>query len=246
LRAVILDVDGTLAETERDGHRVAYNRAFASLGIDVHWSVEEYGRWLSIAGGKERLEAYFRAHPEHAPSSFDFDEIHRAKNRFYAEIVAAGAVQLRPGVRRLLDELHAAKVAVAVASTTTFESLEALLRVALGDGWEDRFSAFALGDVVVHKKPDPGIYNWALGALGVSYDTAVAIEDNRNGLLAAKGAGLRVVVTPSAYFEHEHFDEADVVASSLGEHEAPATITRAGERRSGVVDLELLAGLVAP
>lgn len=246
LAAVVVDVDGTLAETERDGHRVAYNQAFAELGIRVHWSVEEYGRWLSVAGGKERLVAYFEAHPDLAPAHVDFDAIHRAKSAAYTALVRDGRIPLRPGVRRLLDELAEAKVPVAVASTTSYDAFAALAEVHFGSQWRERFAALAFGDVVVRKKPDPGIYHWALGALGASYDTVVAIEDNRNGLLAAKGAGLAVVVVRSLYAEGEDLTEADAVADGFGEQSAPARIVVGGHERKGVVDLALMRSLLDP
>jgi beta-phosphoglucomutase-like phosphatase (HAD superfamily) len=58
LKALIFDVDGTLSDTERDGHRVAFNQAFDEFGINWHWSVETYGELLAVTGGKERMKFY--------------------------------------------------------------------------------------------------------------------------------------------------------------------------------------------
>jgi phosphoglycolate phosphatase-like HAD superfamily hydrolase len=58
LRAIIFDVDGTLANTERDGHRPAFNAAFAEVGLSWHWDEAFYGTLLDVAGGLERIRHY--------------------------------------------------------------------------------------------------------------------------------------------------------------------------------------------
>jgi len=217
--ALLFDCDGVLAETERDGHRAAFNRAFAEFGLDVRWSAERYGALLSTGGGKERLRRHF----EEAgwPAGIDdpdrlIVELHARKTAIVRQMVQQGEMPLRPGVARLVDAALAAAVPLAVCSTANASTVRALVETGLGPTRARRIAVFA-GDIVAAKKPDPAIYELAVERLGVVPARTLAVEDSRNGLLSAKAAGLRCLVTPSAYTAGEDFREADRVVPDLGE-----------------------------
>ena len=155
--ALIFDVDGTLADTEKDGHRPAFNQAFADAGLDWHWSVEEYGRLLRITGGKERMRGYLSENPDKLNNIKDIDNIinslHDAKNRFYGDIVRSGEIPLRPGVARLIHEARERDVKLAIATTTTRSNVVALLEATLGAESLSWFEVIATADEVPDKKP---------------------------------------------------------------------------------------------
>ena len=218
--ALIFDCDGVLADTERDGHRPAFNQAFAEAGLPVTWSEEEYGRRLKIGGGKERIASLF---PDADAEQEQIAALHKRKTAIYKEIVRSGRLPGRPGVARIVDEALAAGWTLAVASTSAEESVRAVLEHVVGGDTAARFAVFA-GDIVPAKKPDPAIYGLALAELGVPRDEAIVIEDSRNGLLAAVGAGLRCVVTLSSYTGEEDMREAVLVVTSLGDPGAPARV----------------------
>jgi HAD superfamily hydrolase (TIGR01509 family) len=224
LRALILDVDGTLADTE-EAHRCAFNDAFQQMGIDWNWSRPTYAHLLLTAGGKERLAAHIASLPispaERRALGDRINDIHQAKTRIYTRMVLSGAVPLRDGVARLLDDAARSQVRLCIATTTTFANVEALLQTNLGDGALDRFAVIAAGDQVARKKPAPDIYEYVLGRLNASADECVAIEDSANGLAAAKAAGLRTIVTPSYWTRTEDFSAADLVLPSLGSADRP-------------------------
>lgn len=247
LSAVFFDVDGTLAETEARGHRVAYNMAFKDFGLPIEWDHDLYGRLLAVTGGKERVRAYLAEHPELPQLDDDaLEALHEAKAKHFDALVAGGAITLRTGVRRLLDDLRAADVAVSIATTSTLAAVDSLLSVNLGADWRTRFVELGLGDVVAKKKPDPEVYEWLLARQGLGPEQVVAIEDSRNGLLAAYGAGIATLVTPGEYTLDEDFSEARLVADSLGDPDAPAHWRfNDGRTGSGLVTVELLASLVA-
>jgi HAD superfamily hydrolase (TIGR01509 family) len=207
--ALIFDCDGVLADTERDGHRPAFNQAFAEAGLDVVWDEAEYARRLQIGGGKERIASVIDD-PEQVRA------LHKRKTAIYKEIVRAGKLPARPGIARIVDEALAAGWTLAVASTSAEESVRAVLEHAVGEANAARFAVFA-GDIVPAKKPDPAIYLLALRELGLEPADAIVIEDSRNGLLAAVGAGLRCVVTLSSYTADEDMSEAVLVVPSLGD-----------------------------
>jgi len=231
LPALIFDCDGVLADTERDGHRPAFNQAFAEAGLPVVWSDEEYGERLKIGGGKERMaslltESFVREHglPEDPEGQKELlARWHKRKTAAYTEMVGSGAMPGRPGIARIIDAALAAGWTVAVASTSAEESVRAVLEHAVGKQQAARIEVFA-GDMVPAKKPDPGIYLLALERTGSSAADTLAIEDSRNGMLAAVGAGLRCLVTVSSYTEAEDFSEAVLVVSSLGDPDEPTRV----------------------
>ncbi len=226
LRALIWDVDGTVAETERDGHRVAFNQAFERLGLPWRWNVAHYGELLLVTGGRERLlhDMATRADaPAAAPEREALArELHRVKNAAYAELVRQGGIGPRPGVLRLVDECRAAGVALAVATTTSRSNVEALFTSLWGREWERIFTTVVCAEDAPVKKPHPQAYLLALQRLGVAAHEAFALEDSPGGLAAACAAGLACGVTKSAYFADAAFDGAAWVRDEL---DAPPPMT---------------------
>jgi HAD superfamily hydrolase (TIGR01509 family) len=219
LQALIWDVDGTVAETERDGHRVAFNLAFEALGLPWSWDVPTYGALLEVTGGRERLlhDMQSRADAPRAPAEREAlaRDLHRRKNAYYAEIIAQGRIAARPGVRRLMDECRDAGVALAIATTTSTSNVEALFSSLFGAAWRTRFAAVVCAEDAPAKKPDPQAYLLALARLGIPAADAFALEDSPNGLRAALAAGIECGITRSTYFNAARFDGAAWVRDDL-------------------------------
>jgi HAD superfamily hydrolase (TIGR01509 family) len=220
MKALIFDCDGVLVDTERDGHRVAFNKAFAEKGYDIEWDVELYGKLLEVAGGKERMRHYFDNNgwpADVTDKNSLIKELHKLKTDLFMQIIESGQLPLRPGVARLVDEAIAANVTLAICSTSNERAVNLVAGKLLGPERKAHFSEILAGDVVSNKKPDPEIYNLASQRLGVEPSECVVVEDSRNGLLAAKAAGMRCLVTTNGYTKNEDFDEADLVVSELGD-----------------------------
>jgi HAD superfamily hydrolase (TIGR01509 family) len=204
LEALIWDVDGTLAETERDGHRLAFNQAFQSMGLHWHWDPARYGELLHITGGRERLLHDMDSHDDvpadPAQRAALAAVLHRRKNEAYADIVGMARIVPRPGVIRLMEEARATGLRQAVATTTSRTNVNALLSGWFGRNWHERFGAVVCGEDVVHKKPAPEVYTRVLELLDLPAERAVAFEDSGPGLRSASAAGLAVVLAPSVYF----------------------------------------------
>lgn len=222
LKCLLWDVDGTLADTERDGHRVAFNQAFTEAGIDRQWDVPTYGELLAVTGGKERIRFDYERRGIEPPKAQAIAELHARKTGHYQDLIAAGGIPLRPGVRRLLEEAYAAGITLAVATTTTPAALDALIEHSLGSEWFERFAIRAAGDIVPAKKPAPDIYLYALRELGLDAGDCLALEDSGNGWRAARDAGLKCVVTVNDYTRGQDFTGADLVVSEFGEPGAAA------------------------
>jgi HAD superfamily hydrolase (TIGR01509 family) len=217
MQALIFDCDGVLVDTERDGHRVAFNKAFADLGIDTEWSVERYGELLKIAGGKERMTRDFdETHwpVEEGGRGELIKKLHERKTAIFMELLDGGGMVLRPGVARLVDEAIAANIPIAVCSTSADRAVNAVVSGKLGIDRAEKIKVFA-GDIVKRKKPDPEIYNLAAKVLALEPSKCVVIEDSQNGLEAAKAAGMNCIVTISSYTGGEDFRLADRVVADL-------------------------------
>lgn len=236
LEAVIFDVDGTLADTERDGHRPAFNEAFAAHELDVEWDVEHYGALLRITGGHRRVAADLRDRGwEPADADRVALEVHRTKTALFVERVKAGAFEPRPGLTAFVDGLVAAGVRIAVATTGRRDWAVPLVRHLLGDVVE----VTVTGDEVSRLKPDPEAYTLALEALGVDATDALAVEDSQVGLAAATGTGLATVVVTNGYTAHQDLSAAALVLDGYdGDRSGPLTAQR-------VLDLHAGAGSVA-
>ncbi len=249
LKALLFDVDGTLADTERDGHLVAFNRAFADAGLDWHWSSELYGELLTVTGGKERMHFYldeYNTDFTHPGNLDDFiKQLHIAKTEHYVNILAEGGMPLRSGVRRLIEEARAADMRMAIVTTTSPDNVTALLTHALAPDATSWFEVIAAGDVVPAKKPAPDIYVYAMQEMGLSPAECIALEDSRNGILSAQGAGLKTIITVDAYTKGSDFSGAAIVLDQMGEPDIPFTVLAGDAGSSRYLDLALVKRLHA-
>ena len=214
-RALILDVDGTLAETE-EAHRQAFNTAFAGAGLDWHWERAVYKDLLRVAGGKERIRAFDNSR-DGPPllSDSEVAELHLIKTSLYAKLITEGGCPLRPGIRALLDSARQRGQPLAIATTTSRDNIDVLLSASLGQDWEQRFAAIVAGDEVTRKKPAPDVYLQVLAKLNLPARQCLAIEDSSIGLAAASGAGIPVLISRSAYFSDDDFSGAACTIDDL-------------------------------
>ena len=244
LQALIFDVDGTLADTERDGHRVAFNLAFAEAGLDWEWNVELYGELLSVTGGKERIKFYLDRYNTDFRRPGNFDEfvagLHAAKTTFYTRLLAQGEIPLRSGVERLLREARERNIRLAIATTTTPENVSALLNCTLGDGALEWFEVIGAGDVVPAKKPAPDIYHYVLEAMNLAPEECVAFEDSHNGILSSREARLPTIVTVNDYTRDQDFSGAAIVLDRFGEPDSPFKVLQGNACGHRYVDIAMI------
>ncbi|MGD1908486.1 MAG: HAD family hydrolase [Leptolyngbyaceae cyanobacterium] len=250
LKALIFDVDGTLAETERDGQRVAFNQTFKAAGLDWHWSIPLYGQLLSVSGGKERMRYYLKREQPPLPDGIDINrlipDLHRTKTQHYRALVESGQIQLRSGIRRLLVSARAKGIRLAIATTSHLDNALALLETTLGPDAPSWFEVIAAGDIVPHKKPAPDIYQYVLDKLQLSSKHCLVFEDTEHGLVSANGVGLRTVITVNDYTRQQNFANAAQVLEHLGEPGQPTRALAGPALSKGYFNLAAAERLLEP
>lgn len=247
LKAFLFDVDGTLSDTERDGHRVAFNLAFEEYGLPWNWNVDTYGELLAVTGGKERMKFFTEKYlsKDELPDNLEdlIPKLHRAKTRHYTELLASGAIPLRPGVERLINEARQRGFRLAIATTTTPENVTALLTHTLGEksiGW---FEVIAAGDIVPAKKPAADIYTFAIAEMKLTADECIAFEDSENGIRSASGAALKTIITTNDYTRDHDFTDAAIVLDQMGEPDKPFSVIKGDAGNASYLDCDLVIKL---
>ena len=241
IKAVLWDMDGVIMDTEKDGHRVSFNMAFSDFGFTDHWSVPYYHELLQVGGGKERMKRHWETQGFSRPVPADqvdalIKQLHERKTRIFIDLIKQGRLPLRPGVHRFMHEAIDAGLKMALCTTSSPESAMAVVETHLAD---IAFDIVLAGDIVSRKKPDPEIYNAALSRLQLQPDEAFAVEDSRNGVQSARGAGLRVLVTTNEYTEQEDVSAGDIIVTCLGDTPGDGCQLRKGDLPfDGVLHLE--------
>lgn len=230
IKAVFFDQDGVIIDTERDGHRVAFNETFKEFGFNTEWEVEYYHELLQIAGGKERMKHHL--HKQGFGKEVKLEEedelikaLHKRKTAIFIELIESGKLPLRPGIHRLMQEAMQAGLILGVCTTSNERAAHTVAYKILND---IKFDFVLAGDIVSKKKPDPEIYNLALSKANVKSEECIVIEDSRNGVLAAKAAGMHVVATTNVYTEKEDLSEADLIVTCLGDPQGDRGVLKAG------------------
>ncbi|MBE9562086.1 MAG: HAD-IA family hydrolase [Proteobacteria bacterium] len=244
LQAILFDVDGTLAETERDAHRVAFNETFAEYKLNWDWSVELYGELLAVTGGKERMKFYLDKYRPDYNQSDDLQnfiiELHKNKTKRYNDMLSDNPLALRPGVLRLLKEARSKGIRLGITTTTTPENVTSLLENSVAPDAVSWFEIIAAGNVVKTKKPAPDIYNYAMQQMNLQADQCIAIEDSQNGIRSAQAAGISTLITINNYTRNEDFNGAMLILDNLGEPNQPFTVLDGDVGSSTFVDINLL------
>lgn len=218
IKAIIFDVDGTLADTE-EAHRVSFNKAFTESNLDWNWDVALYGKLLKVTGGKERIKSFVENYHREFKKPADYEgfvkNLHLVKTRHYTAMLNEGHIPLRPNIKRLIAEARQSGLKLAIATTTSPENVTALLQHGLGANGESLFEVIGCGDIVPQKKPAPDIYDWVLHRLGLNAADCIALEDSENGLHASLAAGVKTIITTNGYTREQNFTGAAAVFDDL-------------------------------
>jgi HAD superfamily hydrolase (TIGR01509 family) len=244
LQALIWDVDGTLADTERNGHLVAFNLAFTEAGFDWYWSEKLYEELLAVTGGKERIKFYLQKYYPDLLQREDIEKeiflLHDLKNQYYQKLLSKEAIPLRPGVTRLITEARERGLRLAIATTSDLPNAMMLLEKELDPTW---FEVIGAGDIVGAKKPAPDIYQYVLEQMNISPENCLVFEDSAHGLQAATSAGLKTIVTVNEYTKKQDFRQATLVLNNLGEPQQPFKVLQGNVGDATYLSIDLLLNI---
>jgi len=243
LKALLFDVDGTLADTEKDGHRMAFNVAFKEKGLDWEWDEKLYGELLSVSGGKERMTHYAKNYL----NDFKMDNheesikiLHRNKTNYYIELLKQSKIELRVGVKRLIEEAKSQNMRMAIVTTTSFENVQYLVENTLGKNAMDYFELIACGDIVPDKKPAPDIYLWALEKMKLNANEVLAFEDSYNGVTSATTSHIKTIATINEYTKNEDTSKAELIINQLGDKENPMQVIQGDGLGYEYINMEMI------
>jgi len=219
IKAIFFDQDGVVIDTEKDGHRVAFNETFKEFGYEFQWNVEKYHELLQISGGKERMRHYFQTEGVFSDLNKNEEDelikkLHKTKTEIFIKLIESGKLPLRPGIKRLMKEAMGIGIILGICTTANERAANS---IAMGMLKEINFEFVLAGDVVSRKKPDPEIYLLALEKTGLKPEECIVVEDSRNGVLAAKETGMHIIATTNIYTEREDLSEADIIVTCLGD-----------------------------
>ena len=249
LKALLFDVDGTLANTEANGHRVAFNKAFSEAGLDWEWGIPLYGQLLAVTGGKERIKYYVNDFLDDFTIDQDLTDfaaqLHQRKTHFYLQMLQQGDIPLRPGVERLIREARESGLRMGIATTTTPANVTYLLSSTLGEESLEWFEVIAAGDIVPAKKPAPDIFEYAMREMAITPDETLAFEDSANGFKSSTGAGLKTLVTINSYTQDDDFPGASIVLDKMGDADDPFTVLSGDAYSHTYVTVDMLRDLFA-
>jgi HAD superfamily hydrolase (TIGR01509 family) len=213
--AVAFDVDGTLFDSEPEGHRVAFNAAFAELGVDVQWDLDTYANLLAVPGGRRRIEHYLICCGTGLQDARDTAvRVHERKTELIVELALAGRIPTRPGVEQLVRQLLDAGAELHVVTTGSARWVRPLLTATFGVG---TFDIVITAEDVLELKPSPEAYLHVLQGSGLDPRHVVAIEDSAVGLASARAAGLTCLVVRDSYAGHGPFPGAALICSGFEE-----------------------------
>jgi HAD superfamily hydrolase (TIGR01509 family) len=230
IKAIFFDQDGVVIDTEKDGHRVAFNETFKEFGYEFQWNVEKYHELLQISGGKERMRHYFQTEGVFSDLNKNEEDelikkLHKTKTEIFIKLIESGKLPLRPGIKRLMKEAMGIGIILGICTTANERAANS---IAMGMLKEIKFEFVLAGDVVSRKKPDPEIYLLALEKTGLKPEECIVVEDSRNGVLAAKETGMHIIATTNIYTEREDLSEADIIVTCLGDPDGEKGLLKKG------------------
>lgn len=230
IKAIFFDQDGVVIDTEKDGHRVAFNETFKEFGYEFQWNVEKYHELLQISGGKERMRHYFQTEGVFSDLNKNEEDelikkLHKTKTEIFIKLIESGKLPLRPGIKRLMKEAMGIGIILGICTTANERAANS---IAMGMLKEINFEFVLAGDVVSRKKPDPEIYLLALDKTGLKPEECIVVEDSRNGVLAAKEAGMHIIATTNIYTEREDLNDAGIIVTCLGDPDGEKGLLKKG------------------
>lgn len=201
---------GSLVETS-ENQREAFNRAFREHGLDWQWDRDDYRNRLVASGGRHRIAEYAKERGE----SVDAAAIHQTKSRIFQQALREGEMQLRDGVMDVIEFARENDIRLGLVTTTSRENVDSMLEAVARSIPADTFEVIVDATLVQETKPDGECYRIALRGLGLQADECLAIEDNVDGVRAAKEVGISCIAFPGQNTVDHDYEVADIVTDNL-------------------------------